>query len=152
PFVVMTQLGTVRVLGTEFNVRYRGEQLEVAVLKGSVRVISGSADSDHAVVLWEGEGTRFSRGAAPEEPAPLRFTGYPGWLHGKLFFDRATLAEVCKEIEDYFDVVVIIERQTGDPATITGSIDATTPDAAVITIARLTGARYRYDQSRYTLY
>jgi len=151
-FVVTTQLGTVRVLGTEFNVRYRGEQLEVAVVKGSVRVTSGSAGSDHAVVLWAGEGTRFSRGAAPEEPAPLRFAGYPGWLHGKLFFDRATLAEVCEEIENHFDVVVILERQTGDLATITGSIDATTPEAAVNTIARLTGARYRHDQNGYTLY
>jgi len=152
PFVVTTQIGTVRVLGTEFNVRYRGEQLEVAVVKGSVRVTSSSEGNDQAVVLWAGEGTRFSRGADPAEPALLRYADYPGWLHGKLFFDRATLAEVCKEIEDYFDVVVIIEIQTGDLATITGSIDATTPEAAVNTIARLTGSRYRHGQSRYTLY
>ena len=153
PFVVRTELGAVRVLGTEFNVRYRGERLEVAVVRGSVRVTSGgSAGEDQAVVLRAGEGTRFSRGAAPGEPAPLRSADYPGWLHGKLFFDRATLSEVCKEIEDYFDIPVIVERRTGDLVTITGSIDARTPEAAVITIARLTGAKYRHDQSGYTLY
>ncbi len=43
PFVVATSVGTVTVLGTEFNVRVRDGRMEVAVVEGSVRVAGGSA-------------------------------------------------------------------------------------------------------------
>jgi len=150
PFVVATDLGTVRVLGTAFNVRNRDDRLEVAVVTGSVRVTSVSVEE--VVVLEAGELTRCTRGNGPEEPAPLLYGEYPGWLHGKLFFDRATLSEACREVGDYFDVEVIIELPSGDERTITGALDARTPELAIATLARLTGRRYRHDPSGFTLY
>jgi ferric-dicitrate binding protein FerR (iron transport regulator) len=150
PFIVTTDLGSVEVLGTEFNVRDRDGRLEVAVVSGSVRVTSGS--SGEVVVLKAGELTRCTRRDGPEKPAPLRYAEYPGWLHGKILFDRATLGEACREIEDYFDVTVTIALPVEERATITGAVDARTPDAAVTTLARLTGHNYRHDQSGYTFY
>lgn len=152
PFVVTTDVGTVRVLGTEFNVRVRGEKLEVAVIRGSVRVAADSAGLERAVVLRAGELTTCYRGSAPEQPGPLRYAEYPGWLHGKLLFDRATMEEACREIQNHFDVAVKPASLQPDAATITGAIDARNPEAAVATIARLTGRQYRHDPSGYTIY
>jgi ferric-dicitrate binding protein FerR (iron transport regulator) len=152
PFIVTTDLGTVRVLGTEFNVRKREDRLEVAVVQGSVRVESESTGAEDAVVVETGELTMRTRGDALQNPARFGNSDYPGWVHGKLSFYRAGLADACREIGDYFDVAVAIELPQGDGLTITGAIDARTPEAAIATLARLTGTRYRHDQSVYTLY
>ena len=152
PFIVTTDLGTVRVLGTEFNVRKREDRLEVAVVKGSVRVESESTGAEDAVVVETGELTMCTRGDVLQKPAQFGNSDYPGWVHGKLMFYRAGFADACREIGDYFDVAVAIELSQGDESTITGAIDARTPEAAIVTLARLTGTRYRHDQNGYTLY
>lgn len=146
PFTVATDMGAVRVLGTEFNVRRRGDRLEVAVVKGRVEVSGGG----RAVMLGAGERTA-RRGDGPfAGPSPLGHDRYPGWLHGRLHIERATLAEVCREIEDRFAVSVRLEG--GADATLTGSLDAASADAALRTLARLTGRTFTHDESGYTLH
>ena len=149
PFVVRTDIGTIRVLGTEFNVRVRSDRLEVAVVRGSVRVSSDAASE--SVTLQKGQLTSCRRGGVPEQPGEISFREYPGWLHGKLLFDRASLRDACREIADRFDVSVSVDLAQPE-ATITGALDAPTAEAAVATLARLTGNRYRHDESGYTLY
>lgn len=149
PFVVTTDIGTVQVVGTEFNVRVRADRLEVAVVQGAVQVSSEASSA--SVTLRAGQVTSCSRGEAPEPPGEVSFHDYPGWLHGKLLFDRASLRDACREIADRFDVRVNVELRQPQ-ATITGAIDAPTAEAALGTLARLTGNRYRHDESGYTLY
>jgi transmembrane sensor len=150
PFVVETELGAVRVLGTQFNVRVRDNHLEVAVVSGSVRVTSVGSGGE--VVLKAGELTRCTRTEGPDKAMPLHAGEYPLWLHGRLFFDRATLAEACREIEDFFDVTVTIRASGQHSQTFTGAVDARTPETALSTLARLSGRNYRHDQSGYLLY
>ena len=149
PFIVMTDVASVEVLGTDFNVRVRGDRLEVAVVHGAVRVSSEAASA--SVTLQTGQFTSCSRGGSPELPSEASFHDYPGWLHGKLLFDRAGLQDACREIADRFDVRVNVDIRQQQP-TITGAIDAPTAEAALRTLARLTGNRYRHDENGHTLY
>jgi transmembrane sensor len=152
PFLVRTAVGTVRVLGTEFNVRMREEMLEVAVLSGSVEVSPGPKTNRPSIVLSTGEFTQLRLGQAPSSPEKLLFPDYPGWMHGKLVLQRSTVSSVCAEIESRFDVEVAIEKPGLGRETLTGVVDARNPASAVATLARLTGSRYRYEKNAYSLY
>jgi transmembrane sensor len=152
PFVVRTEIGVVTVLGTEFNVSVRGSRLEVAVMNGVVRVDGQEETGDKAVTLEAGQLTTCQGGGGPEPPSPLPFADYPGWVFRKLLFTRASLEVACREIEDRFDARVRIENDSLRSATITGAIDAPSAEQAVLTIARLTGAKLRDENGRFILY
>jgi len=151
-FVVSTSAGTVRVLGTEFNVRVREDRLEVAVVRGRVRVTGHHSGGDSSVVLAEGQETICRRGEGPGTPANIPFAGCPGWIYGQLLFEKVPLLSACSEIEARFDVVITIRNRPMQDQTLTGVLDAQSADAAIATLSQLTGLHYRHDTNGYTLY
>ena len=151
PFVVLTDAGTVQVLGTEFNVRMRENRLEVAVVGGKVNVASDPGTSSN-VVLPAGTMVTCTKGGRVSEPEQILFADYPGWIHQKLLFQRSNLQSVCSEIEARFDVAVRIENPGLLNETITGALDSRSAEAAVATLATLTGSRYRHEADRFALY
>lgn len=152
PFTVSTAAGMVEVLGTEFNVRAREEGFEVGVLSGTVRVRVVRGGKDSAVVLTAGQLVTCERGSFPIAPEQILFPDYPGWMHGKLLFTRASLRSVCRDIESRFDVVVTLNNSQLENTTVTGSVDARSAEKAVATIASLTGTSYRHENGGYILY
>ncbi len=151
-FEVTTSVGTVRVLGTEFNVRVRDGKLEVAVVSGTVRVSAHDTTSGPAVILATGTLTTCLSGGSPDLPEALPFADYPGWIRGKIQFQRSPLASVAAEIGARFDVGVTITDPSIQSQTLTGSLDARSAETAVRTLCQLTGLRYRNDANGYSLY
>jgi ferric-dicitrate binding protein FerR (iron transport regulator) len=149
PFVVETSVGTVTVLGTEFNVRVREGELEVAVIRGKVSVAAGAGE-ERTVLLSAGEQTRCGKDGMPTLPERVRHPDYPGWIHGRLLFDRTPLTAVCRELEDHFDIS-ITSVGLADDMTITGALDAGNAERAVSALAVLIGAGYSHDTNGYTL-
>jgi transmembrane sensor len=152
PFIVSTDVATVRVLGTEFNVRVRDGRMEVAVIKGSVLVSVHGEAADSAIVLAAGQIATCVRDGFPGAPRPLLVAEYPGWMHGKFVFQRTSLVSVCKEIESQFDVTVTIDNPRLRDETITGIVDGRNAESALATLANLTGTKYRHENGSYTLY
>jgi len=152
PFTVSTDAGTIRVLGTEFNVRARLGALEVAVLRGSVRVSVDRNGVDSSVVVNTDQIVTCTRGSFPQQPAPLLYSGFPGWMHGKFMFYRTSLSSACEEIEERFDVVVRIRNPRLQDETITGVVDGQSVDSALTALTRLAGTTYRNEKGVYTLY
>lgn len=151
-FDVSTRAGTVRVLGTEFNVRVRGNRLDVAVISGSVLVTGQTPDGNPGVVLHAGSYTSCIAGGAPDMPSGLPFADYPGWMHGRLHFHRTPLTAVAAEITARFDVTITLAAAGAGAQTITGSLDARDADTVLTTLCQLTGLRYRHDANGYTLF
>ena len=152
PFIVSTDVATVQVLGTEFNVRMRNEQIEVAVLAGRVQVNVQKEGKDSTAVLAAGQVATCTQGGFPGSPAQLLFAEYPGWMHGKLLFYRTSLLSACEDIESKFDVAIAIENAKLRDETITGAVDARSAETALSTLAKLTGNKYRYENGGYILY
>jgi transmembrane sensor len=148
PFVVKTVSGSVEVLGTEFNVRVRDSMLELTVLRGRVRL----ADGRESVVVDAGRVAVCAPGAAPVLSDRTAPAGEPGWMSGKFTFDRTSLADVCREFEVYFDIRIHLADPVLRTRTITGTVQATRADAAITTLARLTGTNVRHEESGYTLF
>jgi transmembrane sensor len=153
PFIVTTDLGSVRVLGTEFNVRLRRGMMEVAVVSGRVRVTASREGKDSTVLLQGGEFTAFDRGAYPASPQRLPYIDeYPGWIHDKFIFQRATLESATREIAEQFGSTISIGNPELLNQTITGVVDGRSLEAAVRTLCLLSGTSYRNENSGYILY
>ena len=153
PFIVETDFGSVQVLGTEFNVRVRHDVMEVAVVRGKVRVTTSPQDNDSTVVLHAGQITSFPKGGLPGAPEEFPFTAdYPGWMNSKFLFHRMNLAAACRQIAEEFGVPISVSNSRLSNETITGVVDGRSVEAAVKTLCVLSGASYRYENSNYTLY
>lgn len=153
PFVVETKLGAVQVLGTEFNVRMRGDEMQVIVVHGKVRVSAVQAGRESTIVLQGGQMTALAKGGFPGVPQGVPFAAnFPGWVHGKFLFDRTDLTGACREIAEQFSVPIVVRNPALNNQTITGIIDGRSVEGAVKTLCALSGASYRHENSGYTLY
>lgn len=148
PFIVSNGFAEVSVVGTAFNVRSRDDRFEVAVLRGAVKV-SGTDGTSSPVMLTEGQRALVRRGAEPERIEDIPAPDYPGWMHGKLYLTRASLAEACREVQARFDVSVRISGAS--PSEITGVLEASSADAVLRSLSLLTGKELRKDHEAYVL-
>lgn len=135
--LVHTEAGTVRDLGTEFNVRARSGRTAVVVTTGQVALESPQG----VVALEAGEESAMSVGAAPAAPAPASLDPALGWLSGRLVYYDESLAEVAAELERRFGVAVRVAESLRDKR-LAVSIDAQTEaNAAVRLVCQAVDAR-----------
>ncbi len=99
-FTVNTSLGSVSVLGTQFNVKSRDGFFEVTCYEGLVSVDYQGTQKKLAA------GTAFLvlDGTIKDSPAPL--TAEPSWINDESTFKSIPLAFVLKEFERQYDVKV----------------------------------------------
>lgn len=126
PFIVETEWGNVRVLGTKFNVFSSEEGLRVDVLEGRVEIIPRSdlATPDREVFLTANQTVTVSskpeaiaaiHSAQPEQIAP--------WRDGVLSFTDLPLSEVVKEINRYSNREIKISSQSLAQIPVSGSFN-----------------------------
>ncbi len=99
-FSVETVRGSVRVLGTSFNVLQRGARFDVECREGRVEV---RAPQSEPVILAAGEAVRLSDGRL-EQYKVSDSNVLPGWINGVFRFDGQPMSEVFAELERQFDV------------------------------------------------
>lgn len=104
PFYVMAGDAEIRVVGTKFDVRRTGDDVQVSVLEGRVEVRrrGEAALADTARVLTAGEQSVFlpevAAGFAPEKPAAVT----PGeWRTGRRFYVDAPLSDIVADANRY---------------------------------------------------
>jgi ferric-dicitrate binding protein FerR (iron transport regulator) len=152
PFVLTTDIGTVQVLGTQFNVRVRDNKMEVAVLSGIVKVSMNKNGIDSSITLIKDQIAVCEKNDFPGIPGTIPFTEYPGWTHGKFMFYRTNLLSACKEMESQFDVIIRLEKPQQQNVTITGIVNGQNVEGALTTLTQLTGNKYRYEDGSYIIY
>lgn len=101
-FTVETSLGTVRVLGTRFDVSNRDGHFSVNCYHGKVEVKQAGT----TLVIHEGQslqvkGDRWERDSL--------FLKEPAWKQGQLIFKSAALAGVLKELADTYNLQMILK-------------------------------------------
>lgn len=103
PFIVHTDLGTVRVLGTSFNVYSRNGEMAVSCTSGKVSVrfegdAKGYPITPGQSVSRNREGkVNFTKTTSPEQL---------DWLSDKSVFINRPLVEILDELERQFDLTV----------------------------------------------
>lgn len=101
PFYVETPAGSVRVTGTEFNVRtVAGSDLEVTVLEGSVQVRPGGAGAARA--LRTGDRLVAAGGQVDVTAlSPSQLNDALAWRQGQVVFDGTPLREALGRFARY---------------------------------------------------
>jgi len=119
PFIVHSGPGTVRALGTSFNVRARGPEVTVTVLTGTVLVTPdagagpGTSATHATVPTYElvRAGERLAYGRALGSVVKVSGTELmhaTAWREGKLYVDDQRLDEVIEEIQPYTKRRIVI--------------------------------------------
>lgn len=109
PFVVQAGGGTVRVLGTKFNVRLDPMHTTLAVVEGRVELSWAARGGDIArYVFAAGEGTIYGHDTTLLSAQQLQLDRITAWRSGKFMFSGTTLDEVVREINRYSSNKVMI--------------------------------------------
>ncbi|HHG85360.1 MAG TPA: DUF4974 domain-containing protein [Bacteroidetes bacterium] len=129
-FQVKTDLGSVEVLGTSFNVRAWDAQLSVTCYTGKVRV--QDAKNNALGLLTAGQrlshslkGTLHDNATQAEKPA---------WLKGDFTFKKAPFPEVVAELERQFDIHITFPKKLNSK-TFTGGFTTESLNTALKALA-----------------
>ena len=115
PFIVETDRGTVRVTGTQFNVRYTNDAFSVDVLQGAVEVKTGSWWNRQTALLRPGDVARTDASGTLtlRKDADIRST--VAWREGKVVFRGTPLAQAIQELNRYSaQRLAVREARTGE--------------------------------------
>jgi ferric-dicitrate binding protein FerR (iron transport regulator) len=105
-FTVLTDEGTVTVVGTSFNVLAREGRFEVSCYTGKVRV---ERNVENQAMLTTGQKTSTTHNHTMLETTPFNAsTGKPEWTEGKFHFEDQPLSTVVGELERQYDVRVVL--------------------------------------------
>lgn len=107
-FIVKTKAGSVRVLGTSFNVFARDGELEVVCFTGKVEVKSLTNDIQ---ILTPGKSTALVANAKLSAPQEIDLQKMATWRSGNFVFDNISFGQVIKEVERQFDVTIEIQNK-----------------------------------------
>lgn len=99
-FDVKTSEGNVSVLGTQFNVKVRGNRLEVTCFEGKVQVATAS----EKIILTPGKTLAYDQ----QKRLFFHTTDalQPAWIAKELAFEKEKPQDVLAELERHFDITI----------------------------------------------
>jgi ferric-dicitrate binding protein FerR (iron transport regulator) len=100
-FSVQTTKGTVRVLGTQFNVKTTNSYFEVQCFEGKVKVVH----KEDSAILTKGVLFKHIEGAVSEKRTFDNTS--PSWLHGESSFTNTPLHVVLVELEKQYHITML---------------------------------------------
>lgn len=111
-FRVHTSMGTVKVLGTDFNVRDYADEQKVITTLESGKVMYVSDESKKEVILSPGTQVQEDK-TGTIKTGKVDIIQYVGWREGKYVFENVPLEEIMQTLGRWYDINVIYI----DPAT-----------------------------------
>lgn len=124
PFIVETDLGNIKVYGTEFNVRrYTDEQtVRTTLVNGSVGFQSKESVTENYVKIEPGYQISYERGE-DVVVKKVKVANEIAW-HKQLFcFERCTLEEIMKDVARWYDVKVTFDNENLKGLSFTCTLD-----------------------------
>lgn len=137
PFVIAAGDRTVRVVGTQFDVRRREGRLSVTVAEGAVEVRPVEGAPGRAYRLHPGQRLDHREGAADVRIATAEPAEVLGWRSGRLVYREQPLAEVVADLNQQFDTPIRIEGAELARAPVSGVLILDDQDAVIRRLALL---------------
>ncbi|QYJ67361.1 FecR family protein [Flavobacterium litorale] len=122
-FDVVTNLGTVTVVGTQFNVKAREDRFDVTCFEGKVMVKSNGKE----ILLTPGQSAIFEGGNNLN--VPLEDDVQPGWINYEVNFYNEDLYNVIAEMERQYNVTINLKQ--GEYSSFTGPLPMNDLDTAL---------------------
>lgn len=153
PFNVHIDKASIQVLGTEFNIRSRSDELNVEVLvrEGKVSFISDSTNlvQDSSVssrILGAGDILRLNKETGVKTVQNIDITRHLLWLEGGLYFQTTPFHQVVAELQKHYDVnIVIMDKKLSD-IPYTGTFTKARIDEVLYVVAQTVGLEVRFNK------
>lgn len=116
PFrVIVNNKAEIKVLGTHFNVNaYENEKaIATTLLEGSVRVAPYETASGN-VVLQPGQQAQIAGATGIKVIEKANIDKAIAWKNGLFYFEGASLAEIMRQLERWYDIEVVYEKGIPD--------------------------------------
>jgi ferric-dicitrate binding protein FerR (iron transport regulator) len=123
-FEVVTALGKVTVIGTQFNVKARKNRFEVTCYQGKVKV----NHNNKTILLTKGKSIIFGIGNQ-FEMKEINVTE-PQWRNGELVFDKESLETILDELKRQYNLEFVLKNHSSEQL-FTGVIPMKNLDAAL---------------------
>jgi len=151
PFLVTTDDGLVRAVGTEFMVRKMPDTTVVTVIEGVVEVCAspGRSGRDEPVRLEAGQRVRFGPALGIGRVEQIDTHLATAWQRNKLIFEGTPLATVVEEINRYRPGHVMLLSASLSDHRVSGVFDLDRLDSAVAAIERTLPVTTVHVTSRY---
>lgn len=121
PFRVRTGETTTEVTGTEFNINYRDDRMNLSVSEGSVKSYKGEPAG--AISIKRGQMLTYNASTGFSAPKKADLTLTLAWRENKIGFDNTPLEEVMQEIERIYNVKTIFKNKQARNRRISGMFE-----------------------------
>lgn len=108
PFIVKTNGMQVRVYGTTFNINTRGQRnlIETTLVSGKVGI--GDTEGNTLATLSPGQLASFDQVKRKVRLTEVNTDLYTSWHKGLFIFDKASLTDITRKIEEVYNVRVTV--------------------------------------------
>ncbi|OHB29979.1 MAG: hypothetical protein A2790_04325 [Phenylobacterium sp. RIFCSPHIGHO2_01_FULL_69_31] len=137
PFTVAAGDRTIRVVGTQFDVRRLGGKVSVTVARGAVEVRPAGGASGKAYRLHPGQRLDHVEGAAATRVAAAEPAEVLGWRSGRLVYRQQPLSEVIADLNQQFVTPIRVEDAELAATPISGVLVLDDQDAVIRRLALL---------------
>jgi transmembrane sensor len=141
PFVVRAGAGEVRVLGTRFQVKTEGDEVETVVVEGLV----GMSNSEGSVEVPAGHLARMGAQGIPTAREVDDVYAFLNWREGILVFHATPLAQVAEEVSRQYGRTLRVEGSGLSQRRVTAWFEGETFDAVAESLCVVTKAVCRTD-------
>jgi len=149
PFVIHLSKGTVRVLGTSFNIRaYDNEKvIETSVSTGRVAFIATGKQQQDTIFITPNNKVRYSLNDDQVKVEPTAAAEDKAWTEGKLIFKALTLEEIAIELERNFGKKVVFEDEEPKHYRLTGAFENNSLDEIMFYLSKTKNFNYTITNS-----
>lgn len=110
PFIVETDLGRVRVFGTEFNIRRYADEAEIktTLVDGSVGFCRQGDEAEHYVKITPGYQVRYAAEAGVRpEIRKVNTANEIAWRNRRFCFERCPLEHIMRDVGRWYDADIV---------------------------------------------
>lgn len=143
-FTVITNNGTVTVLGTQFNVNTNKNFFDVVCYEGSVKVISNNTEH----IITRNQAVRNNNGLTPYNPNLENES--PSWVSGQSSFKSVPLSQVIDALHKQYNIDFDISA-IDNSIVFTGSFDNKDLDIALASVFETVNITYTISKNKVKL-
>ncbi len=147
PFIIHLTNGTVRVLGTSFNIRaYEDEdKIETSVSTGKVAFIPKGTTPvvSDTVFLTPNQKVLYSFRSGTLVTKATQSTDDKAWIEGRLIFKSMTLEEIAHQLERNFGKKVVFRSEEAKKYRLTGAFSNNTLDEIMFYLSKTRDFSYQ---------
>jgi len=120
PFVVHTNQGVIKVVGTSFNVRNYADEIFMAATLVSGKVAFEAEGKD--TYLSPGEQLKLNKNSGETSVEEVNVGLFCSWKDGRFAFEKQRLEEIMNTISRWYNINVFYENQSMKDILFTGNI------------------------------